>query len=234
MSEMLDSFHRLMYDKYTEIMHSAQGFDGMEARIMSANKIITIGREYGSGGHEIGQKVAEKLGIPFYDRELIARAAKKSGFSEELFEHLDKRSTNSFLYSLTMFGATGTNGMALNDQLYLIQCKLLREIAEEGSCVIVGRCADHVLREFENRYDFFIHGSIEDRVKRIATHDGYELAGKTPEAALEKMDKQRSTYYNYYTGKVWGHGSHYDLCINASRVGIDKAVQIVLEYVADK
>lgn len=197
---------------------------------MSGKTIITIGRQYGTGGREIGKKLADKLGIPFYDRELITRAAKKSGFSEELFEQLDRRATNSFLYSLTMFGSTGTNGMTLTDQLFLTQCKVIREMAEEGSCVIVGRCADHVLREFDGRYDFFIHGSVEDRVKRIRTCGDYEITGKTPEAALEKMDKQRSTYYNYYTGKVWGQCSHYDLCINAGRIGVDKSVEVILAY----
>ena len=154
-------------------------------------------------------------GVPFYDRELITRAAKKTGFDEKLFEQLDKRATNSFLYSLTMFGSVGLNGMSLTDQLYLAQSNIIREMAEDSSCVIVGRCADHVLRDFPNKFDFFIHGSIEDRVKRVQTCGDYVIEGKTPEAALEKMDKQRSTYYNYYTGKVWGKCDHYDLCINA-------------------
>lgn len=197
---------------------------------MKDHTIITIGRQYGTGGREIGKAVAEKLGIAYYDRELIARAAKKSGFSEELFDQLDKRATNSFLYSLTMFGSTGTNGMTLTDQLFLAQCNVIREVADEGSCVIVGRCADHVLREYENRYDFFIHGSIEDRIRRIQTCGDYEISGKTPESALEKMDKQRATYYNYYTGKIWGKCDHYDLCLNAGRIGVDKSVDLILAY----
>ena len=151
---------------------------------MNNNLIITIGREYGTGGREIGQKLALRLGIPFYDRELITRAAKKTGFDEKLFEQLDKRATNSFLYSLTMFGSVGLNGMSLTDQLYLAQSNVIREMAEGSSCVIVGRCADHVLRDFSNRFDFFIHGSIEDRVKRIQSCGDYEIEGKTPQAAL--------------------------------------------------
>ena len=198
---------------------------------MTDNLIITIGRQYGTGGREIGRKLAGKLGIKFLDRELIARAAKKSGFSEELFDQLDKRATNSFLYSLTMFGSTGLNGMSLTDQLYLAQAKVIREAAEAGPCVIVGRCADHVLRECPNKFDFFIHGSIEYRVRRIQTCGDYEITGKTPQAALEKMDKQRSTYYNYYTGKAWGKCDHYDLCVNAGRLGVEKSVQILLQYV---
>lgn len=198
---------------------------------MKQNTIITIGRQYGTGGREIGKALADKLGIPYYDREIIARAAKKSGFSEELFDQLDKRATNSFLYSLTMFGSTGTNGMTLTDQLFLAQCKVIREVADAGACVIVGRCADHVLREYQNKFDFFIHGSLEDRIKRIQTHGDYEITGKTPESALEKMDKQRSTYYNYYTGKVWGKCDHYDLCVNAGRIGVEKAVEVILHYI---
>ena len=198
---------------------------------MSNNLIITIGRQYGSGGREIGRKLALRLGIPFYDRDLISRAAKKSGFSEDLFEQLDKRATNSLLYSLTMFGSTGLNGMSLTDQLFLAQANIIREIADSGPAVLVGRCADHVLREYENRFDFFITGSLDDRLQRIQTHDDYELSGKSPRAALEKMDKQRSTYYNYYTGKVWGKSDHYDLCINAGRPGVENSIEVILAYV---
>ena len=198
---------------------------------MANNLIITIGRQYGSGGREIGRKLALRLGIPFYDRELISRAAKKSGFSEDLFEQLDKRATNSLLYSLTMFGSTGLNGMSLTDQLFLAQANIIREIADSGPAVLVGRCADHVLREYENRFDFFITGSVDDRLQRIQTHDDYELSGKSPRAALEKMDKQRSTYYNYYTGKVWGTSDQYDLCINAGRLGVENSIEVILAYV---
>ena len=198
---------------------------------MANNLIITIGRQYGSGGREIGRKLALRLGIPFYDRELISRAAKKSGFSEDLFEQLDKRATNSLLYSLTMFGSTGLNGMSLTDQLFLAQANIIREIADSGPAVLVGRRADHVLREYENRFDFFITGSVDDRLQRIQTHDDYELSGKSPRAALEKMDKQRSTYYNYYTGKVWGKSDHYDLCINAGRLGVENSIEVILAYV---
>lgn len=198
---------------------------------MTDNLIITISRQYGTGGRLIGRKLAEDLGIKFLDREIISKAAKKSGYSEELFDQLDKRATNSFLYSLTMFGSTGINGMSLTDQLYLTQAKIIREEAESGHCIIVGRCADHVLRECTNKFDFFIHGTMEDRIKRIQSCGDYEITGKSPQAALEKMDKQRSTYYNYYTGKVWGKCDHYDLCVNAGRLGVEKSVQILKEYV---
>ncbi len=197
---------------------------------MNHNLVITIGRKYGTGGREIGRKLADHLGIAFYDRELITRAAKKTGFDEKLFEQMDKRATNSFLYSLTMFGSVGLNGMSLTDQLFLAQSNIIREMAQ-NPCVIVGRCADHVLRDFDNRFDFFIHGSIAARVKRIQTHGDYEIEGKTPESALERMDKQRSTYYNYYTGKIWGKSDHYDMCIDAGRLGVDDSVDIIARYV---
>lgn len=198
---------------------------------MTTNLVVTIGRKYGTGGREIGQKLAERLGIAFYDRELITRAAKKTGFDEKLFEQLDKRATNSFLYSLTMFGTVGLNGMSLTDQLFLAQSNLIRELASEKPCVIVGRCADHVLRDFPNRFDFFIHGSISSRIQRIQTCGDYEIEGKTPQAALERMDKQRSTYYNYYTGRGWGKCDHYDLCIDAGRLGVDPTVDLIARYV---
>lgn len=197
-----------------------------------SNLIITIGRQYGSGGRQIGKRLSEELGIAFYDRKLITAAAKKSGFSEELFEMMDKRATNSLLYSLSMFGGSGVNGMSLTDQLYLTQANLIREFADAGSAVFVGRCADHILREYPNRVDIFISGSIEDRIRYIQSDPDRELGGnKSPQSTLEKMDKQRATYYNYYTGKVWGKADHYDLCINAGRLGVEKSVQLILSYI---
>ena len=197
-----------------------------------SNLIITIGRQFGSGGRQIGRRLAEELGIDFYDRALITAAAKKSGFSEELFEMMDKRATNSLLYSLSMFGGSGVNGMSLTDQLYLTQANLIREFADKGSCVIVGRCAYHILREYPNRFDIFISAPIEDRIRRIQSSPDREFEGnKSPQSTLEKMDKQRATYYNYYTGKVWGKADHYDLCINAGRLGIDKSVELILNFV---
>lgn len=197
-----------------------------------SNLIITIGRQFGSGGREIGKRLAEEFGIEFYDRALITAAAKKSGFSEELFEMMDKRATNSLLYSLSMFGGSGVNGMSLTDQLYLTQANLIREFADKSSCVIVGRCADHILREYPNRFDLFISAPIEDRIRRIQSSPDREFEGnKSPQSTLEKMDKQRATYYNYYTGKVWGKADHYDLCVNAGRLGIDKSVELILNFV---
>lgn len=202
---------------------------------MQENLIITIGRQYGSGGREIGRKLADQLAIPFYDRELIQRAAKKTGVSEDMFNQLDQRGTNSLLYSLAMFGGgTGLNGMSLSDQLYLAQANVIRDIAKHGSAVIVGRCADSILNSDDyEKYDFFITGTMDDRLARIAAGgNGYEpLHGKNPRASLEKIDKQRATYYNYYTGQIWGKSDHYDLSINATKVGTDHTVALILKYI---
>lgn len=195
---------------------------------MKENTIITISRQYGSGGREIGKKLAQQFGIAYYDKDIITAAAKKSGFSEELFEQLDKRATNSFLYSLSMFGSTGLNGMTLTDQLFLIQCGIIKEKVAEGSCVIVGRCADHVLREQPNLFNFFICGDIGQRVDRVAQE--YELKGKA-EDAVAKMDKQRATYYNYYTGKQWGAAQNYHLCVDSTAIGIDNTADLLRRYI---
>ena len=204
---------------------------------MKTNCVITIGRQFGSGGRYVGRMLAEKLGIPFYDKELLSEAAKQSGICEEIFEDHDEKPTRSLLFNLVtgmqVHGDAGSYymDMPLNHKIFLAQFDAIRSIADKGPCVIVGRCADHVLRDFSNRFDFFIHGSIEDRVKRIQSCGDYEIEGKTPQAALEKMDKQRSTYYNYYTGKVWGKCDHYDLCINAGRLGVEYSTDIILEYI---
>ena len=195
---------------------------------MTDNLIITIGRQYGTGGREIGRKLAGKLGIKFLDRELIARAAKKSGFSEELFDQLDKRATNSFLYSLTMFGSTGLNGMSLTDQLYLAQAKVIREAAEAGPCVIVGRCADYALREFNNCVNIFVYADLPHRIRRISNL--YHKSARAAEETIIRTDKRRSSYYNYYTGKKWGAMENYDLAINTSRIGVDHAVQLIADF----
>ena len=192
---------------------------------MNNNLIITIGREYGTGGREIGQKLALRLGIPFYDRELITRAAKKTGFDEKLFEQLDKRATNSFLYSLTMFGSVGLNGMSLTDQLYLAQSNVIREMAEESSCVIVGRCADYVLREQYSTFDVFVHSTDDFRCGRICEHDN--ISKDEALSIIRQKDKARRRHYKYYTERNWGESLNYDLCINTATCGIDEAAEII-------
>ena len=194
---------------------------------MNNNLIITIGREYGTGGREIGQKLALRLGIPFYDRELITRAAKKTGFDEKLFEQLDKRATNSFLYSLTMFGSVGLNGMSLTDQLYLAQSNVIREMAEESSCVIVGRCADFILQDKADCLKVFIHADLAFRAKRIV--EVYGEREQSPEERLRDKDKRRAAYHRFYTNMKWGHAQNYHLTLDSGVIGIDKCVDIIAQ-----
>ena len=196
---------------------------------MNNNLIITIGREYGTGGREIGQKLALRLGIPFYDRELITRAAKKTGFDEKLFEQLDKRATNSFLYSLTMFGSVGLNGMSLTDQLYLAQSNVIREMAEESSCVIVGRCADYVLKDRPNTISVFLKAEMQSKVERAVKY--YGVDPQKAEDRIRKADKQRASYYNYYATATWGDVNNYDLCVDTGKLGVEGTVELIARFV---
>ena len=196
---------------------------------MNNNLIITIGREYGTGGREIGQKLALRLGIPFYDRELITRAAKKTGFDEKLFEQLDKRATNSFLYSLTMFGSVGLNGMSLTDQLYLAQSNVIREMAEESSCVIVGRCADYVLKDRPNTISVFLKAEMQSKVERAVKY--YGVDPQKAEDRIRKADKQRASYYNYYATATWGDVNNYDLCVDTGKLGVEGTAELIARFV---
>lgn len=196
-----------------------------------ADSIITISRQYGSGGRFIGKMLAEKLGIPFYDNELISMAAKESGFSESLFENAEKNTTYSLLYSLSMFGSTaaGMYGLPLSDKVFLIQSDIIKKVAEQGSCVIVGRCADYILREKKDVIHFFLYSDMDSRVRRAVKY--YGLSENKAKDEIEKKDKKRAAYYNYYTGGRWGETKNYHLCINTDFVGIDSCVNILAEYV---
>lgn len=196
--------------------------------------IFTIGRQYGSGGHEIGEKLAGRLNIPFYDNELIALAAKKSGMSEELFEQVDEKPTNSFLYSLAMgafnFGTmTGYTDMSINDKLFLAQSEVIEDAAKEGACVFVGRCADYILRDFDNVVNIYCYGDMEDRITRIQS---VLQVKNRKEAAdiINRKDKTTANFYNYYSNQKWGQPENYDLLINTSKLSIDNSVELILNY----
>ena len=199
------------------------------------NTIITIGREYGSAGRQIGYKVAEDLGIKLYDRELLERAAKESGICEELFETHDEKPTNSFLYSLVMdsysFGypSSSYTDMPINHKIFLAQFDTIRKIASEGPCILVGRCADYALEEFDNVLSVFIHADMDARIRRIARI--YDLTDAKAKDLIKKTDKRRSSYYNYYSNKKWGDSRNYDLVVNSSRVGVDGCVEQVKHYI---
>ncbi len=205
---------------------------------MSHNIVITIARQFGSGGHEIGRRLAKKLDIPLYDKELITHAAEESGLSEEILHYFDEKPTNSLLYSLSTGSYSLNDGgvvnysLPVNQQVFQAQFDAIRSLAEKSSCVIVGRCADYVLEKHEGLVSVFLYADLNDRMARVAEHDGISL----PEAKnrINKSDKRRANYYNFYSGKKWGVAGTYDLCINTSTVGYDNAVDLIADFVRMK
>lgn len=200
--------------------------------IFMGNLVITICREYCSGGKAVGLKLAEMLGIKCYDKELIAMAAKETGYAESTFEKVDEIASNSLLYSVAMGHLYGYNDMLVpnNDKLFSIQSDIIQNLAKENSCVIVGRCADYVLREEERLVKVFIRSDLEDRMQRLEEL-GVDTKGRTGDYVLHKMDKKRSSYHKFYTGQAWDVISNYDLVINTAKVGIDGAVEVILNYI---
>jgi len=202
------------------------------------NSIITIGREYGSGGKEIGEKLAKEFDIPFYDKELISIASKQSGICEDLFYQNDEVQSGSFIYSLLMGTySIGEGGMIhpempFNEKVFLAQFDVIKDLAKKGPCVIVGRCADYVLKDEKNVMNFFITADLESRIERVSKSQDNKQ--KKIEETIKKFDKKRATYYKYYASKKWGLASNYDLCINSSTLGIDNSVQIIKNFVEYK
>ena len=200
---------------------------------MAMETVITISRQYGSGGRFIGRKLAEALGIPFYDKELITMAAEESGMSKELFEKADEKAGSSLLYTLSMtsyllHGMAGVPDLPLNDKVFLIQSEMIRKVADKGPCVIVGRCADYVLREKENCLNVYIYSDLDDRVARATTY--YGLSPERAREQMQKMDKKRASYYNFYTNLKWGRAENYDLSLNSAKVGIDGCVDVIRAF----
>lgn len=200
---------------------------------MKGNLVITIGRQCGSGGKRIGEIVAQKLGVKCYDKELLTLAAKNSGLCEELFETHDEKPTSSFLYSLVMdtysmgYSNSAYMDMPLNHKIFLAQFDTIKKLAEEESCVIVGRCADYALAEYPSVASVFITGNDEDRIEYLKQL--YKVETAKAKDIIVKTDKKRASYYNYYSSKKWGDSRSYDLCINSSSVGINGAVDMILE-----
>ena len=203
---------------------------------MSDNLIITIGREYGSGGHEIGQKIADELGIKCYDRELLELAAKDSGLCPEIMENHDEKPTNSFLYSLVMdtysmgFSSTSTFvDMPINHKVFLAQFDAIKKLADRESCVIVGRCADYALEDYPNLVSVFIKAPLSSRVTRIMERNN--VSEDKAFEMIAKRDKKRASYYNYYSSKKWGEAKSYDLCLDSSKVGIEGSIQVIKAFI---
>ncbi len=192
--------------------------------------VITISREYGSGGRFIAKKLAEKMGIPYYDNELITMAARESGYSEAIFEKAEQLSTHSFLYSLSMFGSVdGVYGLPLSDKVYIAQSEIIKKCAEKGPCVIVGRCSDYVLKDFDNVINFFIYSDEKSKIERAVKY--YGINADKASSELKKKDKKRANYYNYYSSQDWGYFGNYHLSINSDAVGIDASVDILSSFV---
>ncbi len=201
------------------------------------NTVITIGRQFGSGGREIGEKLAARFGIQCYDKELLTRAAKESGFCEEMLTNHDERPTNSFLYNLVMdtysfgYNTSAFVDMPISQKVFLAQFDTIKKIASEGPCVIVGRCADYALSDFKNSIHLFIYADEEAKVSRISKK--YNVSEAKAKDMIIKKDKQRQSYYNYYSSKKWGRADSYDFCINSSLLGIDGTVRLISQCIED-
>ncbi len=199
---------------------------------------VTIARQYCSGGHEIGEKLAKKLGIDFYDKELLAYAAKKSGYAESVFEKADEVATNSLLYSVVMGSYPmnslffQNNNMLTNDTLFAIQSKVIKELVQDKSAVIVGRCSNYVLRDEPNLVRVFLRADMDFRKKRfLELYANENTKEKDIEGILNKADKKRATYHSYYSGMDWDSIKGYDIVLNTSKIGIDGAVDQIADYI---
>ena len=185
-------------------------------------KIITISRQYGSGGSEIGRKVAKALSIPYYDRTIIDVTAKESGFDPKYIERAEQTTTTSFLYNLAI---NGMYTQPLTDQLFSAECRVIKALADKGPCVIVGRCADYILRDKADCLRVFIHADMKFRAERIVKVYGEREA--SPEQRLKDKDKRRAIYHRFYTNMKWGHAQNYDITLNSGTLGIDTCVSII-------
>lgn len=193
------------------------------------NEIYTIGRQYGSGGKEVGEKLAKKLGIPFYDRELIKQAAKASGLSEKVFELQDEKAMNSVLYSLVMNTySVGSQSMPLNQQIFLAEQEAIKSIAQKHSCVIVGRCADYALSRNYDCLNIFVMADMDIRVNNVSNR--FDVSEQKAQGIIQKREKERAAYYNFYTSKKWADAKSYDLMLNAGKISTEECTDVILEY----
>jgi len=204
---------------------------------MNENFVINIGRQLGSGGHEVGLLLAAALNIDFYDKELIEMASEKSGLAKGLFEKMDEKAGRSMIHGIFSMHSGVNNEVyagtyLCNETLFKIQRDVIREWAEKKSCLFVGRCADYILRDNERVVNVFIAADPSDRVKRVMQKQG--LTAEKAEELIEKTDKKRSGYYNFYSNKVWGAAESYHLCINTSVLGIEGTVNLVRHFVEEK
>ena len=195
-----------------------------------ANTIITISREFGSGGHEIGKQAAERLGIECYDSRLIRMASEKSCISEKYLKDVDEKRANPWLYTVPSEYADEMTGfgLPLNDMLFNVQSQIIRQLAHQESCIIIGRCADFVLADYPGVTSFFIHAEWADRVARIMERQN--LKEREAESLIRKIDKQRALYYNFFSDKKWGRPESFDIMVNSSRVGMEGCVRMICSF----
>lgn len=195
-----------------------------------SKKVITISREFGSGGRTIAKMVAERLGYAFYDKALVERIAKESGYSEEFIERRgeDATSTSSFLFNLSRSGGGNYEGVSgVSDKLFVIQYNLIKNLPDEGPCVIVGRCSDYILKDCQDALHVFIYADTKFKADRIVRL--YGERNDSPEKRLEEKDKKRKVYYKNYTGRIWGMSSNYDICLNSGKIGIENCADIIVK-----
>jgi cytidylate kinase len=199
------------------------------------NYVIAIGRQFGCGGREVGQRVAQLLGIDYYDKQLLLEASKASGIHTEMFEAADERTPKFFPslwpLNLAMAGATFMGDVTMSDDsIYKAQCQVMKDLVDRKSCVIVGRTADYVLRDYCPVVSVFLHAPIEDRVARIIGRGDCDTQ-EAAEKRSDKINKLRAEYYNFYTDKLWGHADSYDLCLDSSLLGIEGTAQFIVDFV---
>ncbi|NDV57754.1 AAA family ATPase [Bacteroides sp. 519] len=206
---------------------------------MNNNFVINIGRQLGSGGKEIGEKLANRLGISFYDKELINLASKESGLCEEFFEKADEKPSQTIIggffgnrFSLFTDNTMPYANYLSNDTLFKIQSDVIRKLAAEKSCLFVGRCADYILRDNPRTVNIFVSSSLEDRIRRVSANN--QISKSEAEDLINRTDKKRSEYYNYYSYKTWGMAATYHLCIDSSILGIDETVLFIEEFARKK
>lgn len=206
---------------------------------MGKNIVICIGREYGSGGRDIGLRLAKELGISFYDKTLLKRAAEETGIAREHFEKADEKPVNWFLSNL---GGGDPNVEIANpyaidydyltsDRLFLLQSKVIRKLAKEQSCIIIGRCAESILADYPNMLSVFIHADMESRIHRIM--ERRDLDRKQAEALIKKTDKKRANYHNYFSEEKWGRSSSYHMALSSSRLGADRVIALIKKAVEE-
>ena len=198
---------------------------------MAENMIITIGRQFGSGGHEIGRRLAKKLGFKLYDKELLKLQAQHSGIAEKVLETYDESPTSSLLYSIVMDVYPSMNyvGNSLNQQVYQAQYDSISKLKEEGNCVIVGRGADYILRDYPGLVTVFIHADLEERARRVAEFE--KVSVDKARDIINKADKKRASFYNFQTEKRWGQASSYMLSIDSGALGYDGSVELIRQFV---